>query len=323
MPVFKSERWKTLKSDWYILLIALVLSFFVWVLYDMSLGYDTFVQYSVEVTSSLAGYDEKAVSNELLVLQGKGDGYYVLLKKLRRGKVEKIRIEVDPSFFHPVEGVPDRFMLWTEDIEMEVAQALSEKFEPAFFDTKQLTFDFAPRSFKTVPVDIKSNVSCKSQYMLTSEVRVTPDSVRIYGRTEDVQFIDAVQTKFLSLSGVDRSGSGSIELEPVRGVRLEMKRVNYSFTVARYVEKSAVVDVEVTNVPRGRELMVLPSRVTVTYRAAFTGVDDAFEPKVVVDYKDYSESRSGKVIPRFVNAGENIFSYEISPLPLECIMTAR
>ena len=74
MPAFKSARWKTLKSDWYILLIALVLSFFVWVLYDMSLGYDTFVQYSVEVTSSLAGYDEKAVSNELLVLQGKGDG---------------------------------------------------------------------------------------------------------------------------------------------------------------------------------------------------------------------------------------------------------
>lgn len=323
MPVFKSERWKSLKSDWYILLVALVLSLFVWVLYDMSLGYDTYVQYSVEVTSSLAGYDEKAVSNELLVLQGKGDGYYVLAKRLRRNKVDKIRIEVDPSFFHPVEGVPDRYFVWTEDIEMEVAQALSEKFEPAFYDTKQLTFDFAPRSFKTVPVDIKSNVSCRSQYMLTSEVAVTPDSVRIYGRTEDVQFIDAVQTKFLSLSGVDRSGSGSIELEPVRGVRLEMKRVNYSFSVARYVEKSEVVDVAVANVPGGRELMVLPSKVTVVYRAAFTGVDDGFVPAVVVDYNDYAASRSGKVIPRLVNADENIFSYEISPLPLECIMTDR
>ena len=79
MPAFKSARWKTLKSDWYILLIALVLSFFVWVLYDMSLGYDTFVQYSVEVTSSLAGYDEKAVSNELLVLQGKDDIPYAAI----------------------------------------------------------------------------------------------------------------------------------------------------------------------------------------------------------------------------------------------------
>ena len=323
MPAFKSERWKKLKSDWYILLIALVLSFFLWVLYDMSLGYDAFVQYSVEVTSSLAGYDEKAVSNELLVLQGKGDGYYVLLRKLHRNKVDKISIEVDPSFFHPVEGVPDRFMVWTDDIEIEVAQALSGKFEPAFFDTRQLTFDFAPRSFKTVPVNIKSNVSCKSQYMLTSEVKVTPDSVRIYGRTEDVQFIDAVQTKFLSLSGVDRSASGSVELEPVRGVRIDTKRVNYSFDVARYVEKSAVVDVDVINAPRGRELLVLPSRVTVVYRAAFTGVDDGFVPKVAVDYNDYAESRSGKVIPHLVNAGAEIFSYEISPLPLECILTDR
>ncbi|MBP5302703.1 MAG: YbbR-like domain-containing protein [Bacteroidales bacterium] len=323
MPAHRSERWKKLKSDWYILLIALVLSFFVWVLYDMSLGYDTYVQYSVEVTSALAGYDEKSVSNELLVLQGKGDGYYVLLKKLRRNKVDKVRIEVDPSFFHPVEGVPDRFFVWTEDIEMEVAQALSDKFEPAFFDTRQLTFDFAPRSFKTVPVDIKSNVSCKSQYMLTSDVKVSPDSVRIYGRTEDLQFIDAVQTKFLSLSGVDRSGSGSIELEPLRGVRIENKRVNYSFTVARYVEKAELVDVGVTNAPRGRELLVLPSKVTVVYRTAFTGVDDGFVPQVAVDYNDYAESRSGKVIPRLVNENDDIFSYTISPLPLECIMTDR
>lgn len=323
MPAHMSESWKKLKSDWYILLIALVLSFFVWVLYDMSLGYDTYVQYSVEVTSALPGYDEKAVSNELLVLQGRGDGYYVLLKKLRRSKVDKIRIEVDPSFFHPVEGVPDRFFVWTEDIEVDVAQALREKFEPAYFETRQLTFNFSPRSFKTVPVDIKSNISCRSQYMLTSDIEVTPDSVRIYGRTEDLQFIDAVQTKFLSLSGVDRSGSGSVELEPVRGVRIELKRVNYSFTVARYVEKSALVDVSVTNVPRGYELMVLPRKVNVVYRAAFTGVDDGFVPEVAVDYNDYADSRSGKVIPHLLNGGADIFSYDISPLPLECILTDR
>lgn len=323
MPAFKSERWKKLKSDWYVLLIALVLSCFIWALYDMSLGYDTYVQYSVEVSSALAGYDDKSVSNELLVLQGRGDGYYVLLRKLRRNRIDKVRIEVDPSLFHPVEGAPGRFRLWTEDIEMEVAQALSEKFEPAYFDTKELTFDFAPKSFKTVPIDIKSNISCRSQYMLTSDIVVSPDSVRIYGLTEDVRHIDAVQTKFLSLSGVDRSGSGSVELEPIRGVRVELKRVNYSFSVARYVEKSAVVDVKVTNAPRGRELLVLPGKVTVVYRTAFSGSDGSYVPEVAVSYNDYVESRSGKVIPRLVNAGQDIFSYEISPLPVECIMTDR
>ena len=323
MPATRSERWKKLKSNWYVMLIALVLSFFVWALYDMSLGYDAYVQYSVEVTTSIAGYDEKSVSNELLVLQGRGDGYYVLLKRLHRNKIDKISIEVDPSMFHPVEGVPDRFFLWTEDIDMEVAQALSGKFEPAYFDTRQLTFDFAPRSFKTVPVEIKSNVSCKSQYMLTSDVKVSPDSVRIYGRTEDVRNIDVVFTKYLSLSGVERSGSGSIELEPVRGIRLEQKRVNYSFSVARYVEQSVSVDIEVSNVPRGRELLVLPGKVTVVYRSAFDGHNDSFIPEVVVDYNDYVDSRSGKVIPRLINAGANIFSYAISPLPVECILTER
>ena len=321
MPAFKSERWKKLKSDWYVMLIALVLSLFIWALYDMSLGYDTFVQYSVEVSSSLAGYDEKSVSNELLVMQGKGDGYYVLLRKLRRNKIEKISIEVDPSLLHPVEGVPDQFMIWTEDIEMEVAQALSDKFEPAYFDTKQLTFDFASKSFRTVPIDVKSNIGCKSQYMLTSEIKVIPDSVRIYGLTEDVGHIDAVQTKFLSLSNVDRSGSGSIELEPVRGIRLETKRVNYSFTVARYVERTAVVDVKVANAPGGRDLLVLPGKVTVVYRTAFASRDENYVPEVTVDYNDYVASRSGKVIPRLVNAGKDLISYDISPVPLECIMT--
>lgn len=323
MPASKSERWKKLKSDWYVMLIALVLSFFVWVLYDMSLGYDTYVQYSVEVATSLAGYDEKSVSNELLVLQGKGDGYYVLLRKLRRNKVDRIKIEVDPQFFHPVEGTPGRFMVMTDDIRTEVAQALSDKFEPAYFDTRQLTFDFASKAYRTVPINIKSNISCRSQYMLTSPIEVTPDSVRIYGLADDIKYVNAVQTKFLSLSGVDRSGSGSIELEPIRGVRLENKRVNYSFSVARYVERTAVVDIKVTNAPRGRQLMVLPGRVTVVYRTAFAGSDENYVPEVTVDYNDYVESRSGKVIPRLVNAGKDIFSYEINPVPVECIMTDR
>ena len=321
MPAFKSERWKKLKSDWYVLLIALVLSFFIWALYDMSLGYDTFVQYSVGVSSSLAGYDEKSVSNELLVMQGRGDGYYVLLRKLRRNKIEKIEIEVDPSLFHPVEGVPGQFMVWTEDIEMEVAQALSDKFEPAYFDTKQLTFDFASKSFRTVPIDVNSNISCRSQYMLTSEIKVMPDSVRIYGLTEDIGHIEAVQTKFLSLSNVDRSGSGSVELEPIRGVPLETKRVNYSFTVARYVERTAVVDIKVANAPRGRELLVLPGKATVVYRTTFAGSNENYMPEVTVDYNDYVASRSGKVIPRLVNAGKELISYDISPVPVECIMT--
>jgi hypothetical protein len=63
--------------------------------------------------------------------------------------------------------------------------------------------------------------------------------------------------------------------------------------------------------------------VTVVYRTAFTGVDDGFVPQVAVDYNDYAESRSGKVIPRLVNENNDIFSYTISPLPLECIMTDR
>ena len=322
MPTTKSERWKKLKTDWYKMLIALILSFFVWVLYDMSMGYDTYIQYDVEVKTSLPGYDDKAMANERLVLQGKGNGYYVLRQRLTPNKFDLISIEADPALFTPAEDRQDCFILNTNDIQMEIAQALGGKFEPAYFDTKQLSFDFAPKSFKTVPVDFKGNIGCKGQYMLTSDISVTPDSVRIYGLSEDLQAVDAIQTKFLSLSGVDRSGSGSIELEQVRGVRIEQKRVNYSYTVARYVEQTAFVDVSVANAPRGRELMVLPGRVKVVYRTAFSGTDASFVPQVAVDYNDYAESRSGKVVPYLVNDGPEIFSYSISPAPVECLMTA-
>jgi len=323
MPALKSERWKKLKSDWYILLTALVLSFFIWIVYGISVGYDTFIQYSVELTSPIPGYEDKSVSNELLVLQGKGDGYYILLQKLSRKNTDRISIEVDPSLLHPDENVPDRFYLLTSDIGMEVAKALSGRFEPDFFETKRLSFDFAPQSFKTVPIEVKCNVSCKSQYMLTSEVEVTPAYVRIYGNTKDIARVDVVRTKFLSLSSVDRSETGSVALEPVKGLRLEYDRVNYSFSVARYVEQTAEVEVSVLNAPSDRELLVLPSKVTVVYRTAFADKNASFIPEVAVDYDDYLASRSGKVIPHIMNAGDNLLSYEIAPLPLECILTVR
>ena len=60
---------------------------------------------------------------------------------------------------------------------------------------------------------------------------------------------------------------------------------------------------------------------TVVYRTTFAGSNENYMPEVTVDYNDYVASRSGKVIPRLVNAGKELISYDISPVPVECIMT--
>lgn len=300
--------------------IALVVAFFVWLLHNLSLDYSSYLQYRVRLSTDIEGYESTALSNEVLLLRGKGSGFYILKMRGHKKSFPEIDLALGRKYLTPVRGEEGVFKVKVSEVAEKIDEAV-EDLDIDFIETQQLTFNLNKQSYKKVPVVLASDIDCKPQYMVVGSITMRPDSVVIYGNAKELEGINKVMTRSVSLDNVDKSVQGIVSLEHLEGFRIDVDEVHYSIDVKRYVEQTAVVPVTVKNTPADKNLMVLPSTVTVTYRTPVRAnvKDFHFE----VDYRDYARAASSKIIPTMVGGGRDILSYEIEPRMVECISIAE
>ena len=305
-----------------LLMLSFLLAFVTWLAHNLTQDYMVYLQYRVKVTTNLEGYAPQAVSEEELVLGGQAAGFYILGKRDGRGK--ELEIRADARFFEADPTRPNTFLLDLSKFRDQLDDAVGSSFDVNYIPTTPLSFEFAPQSYKKVPVVSRLSVSCRPQYMETAPLELTPDSVLVYGNTAELEAVSAVTTRAIELSRVDKSLRGYVPLEVSRGLRVEPASVAYSASVARYVEHRFTVDLSTVNVPSDKQLILLPSKLEVTCRIPF-GAEIAplrASGAFVVDYNDFLRSRSALVAPRPVaSIARTLFSYSCEPHFVECILS--
>lgn len=310
------------KGDVILLALSFLLAFVTWTAHNLTQDYMVYLQFRVRVTSNLEGYAAQAVSGEELVLGGQAAGYYILGRRSGRGK--ELEITADARYFVKDSSRGDLFLLDLSKFRDQLDDAVGASFDINYVSSTPLSFEFVPQSCKKVPVLSRISVACRPQYMVSGELQLMPDSVLVYGNTAELEAVSGVMTRSLSLSRVRNSQRGYVELDPPRGIRVEPGTVGYSVPVARYVEQRVTVDLSIVNLPHGKQLILLPSKIDVICRIPF-GSDPSplrAEGAFVVDYEDFLLSRSALVAPHPVPAAESLlFSYTCEPRFVECILS--
>ena len=172
-----------------------------------------------------------------------------------------------------------------------------------------------------MPVVPKTSIVFDGQYMPLGGIELRPDSVDIYGDARLLGTIDSVLTETISWTGVDGPIQGLCGLVPIRRVEYSEDNIYYSLNVVRYIEESLDVPVTALGVPEDKELIVLPSSVTLKFRRVFSGVQYAPENFVLaVDYNDFIRTIDSELVPRLLSMPEGILSWEMSPRYVDCIL---
>jgi hypothetical protein len=163
----------------------------------------------------------------------------------------------------------------------------------------------------------------KRQYTNVGEIVISPDSVLIYGNTEDIVNIRSVNTLPVNLTNVDKSIQGVTGLETVRDIRIDSEEIRYYIKVDRYVEVSRQMSVNVNNLPSRYSIVLIPSKVKFTARIPFTAKnDDIFDDiSLNLDYNAFISQKSSKVIPRLERGDAEIYSYSLDPPMIEAVIT--
>ena len=303
---------------------SLLLAFVIWVAHNLTRDYFSYRQYRVTAVTSLPGFASESESEEILVVGGDAKGYDIIGRRQGRARnAESITIEVDPKYFTRDMYRSDLFTVKARDIQETLNQKVGTEFNITYVPDQKLSFVFSRQSNRKVPVKLdRMKVLCKPQYMLVSDIRIEPDSVLVYGNEEELSRIDAVHTFPLRLQNLSKLTRGEIPLREIPGMRLGSPTVAYEIDVARYVEQTVETEVVAVNVPAGKRLMIIPSRIRAVCRVPFhnegslTHDDISFE----VDYDKVVSSAGMQAVPVMRLSNGTVYSYETDPNVVDCII---
>lgn len=299
------------------LAFSLLLALAIWFFTNLSKTYSGTVSVPVTAECNIEGHTNRSSNTAVVSARCRTSGFRLIGEESRRDK-RPVVVRFDRADLRRTG--PDTWSIFGSAKNSYINQFFGEGTSLEAFITDTLSFVFATENHKKVPVEVPLTVQCRPQYMQSAPLKFVPDSVTIYGEDARLGAIEKVTAPRLSFSDVHDSRHGVIRLNKPSGVRMSVDEITYELPVSRYVELKSTFPVDVWNAPAGREVQVYPPVATVILRCAFPLSKDPLSSfKVYIDYKDFSESMSGKCVPQTLKLGPGILDCRIEPEVFDCV----
>ncbi|WP_103019215.1 YbbR-like domain-containing protein [Salinibacter altiplanensis] len=177
-----------------------------------------------------------------------------------------------------------------------------------------------PPQTRRIPVQSRVEVDLASDYELIGAPQLVPDSVDIEGAESVVQGVDVWPTAPSTIENLQDTAEVQVPLADTlrRLVDVQPKAVRITARAGRFVEETREVEVEVTGVPSGQDLVSLqPSTVRIRYRVLFRDLFKARRASeffATVSYDQIRSDTTGYVTPR-VHVPPDLYIRDSEPIP--------
>jgi hypothetical protein len=315
--VKRKNRFPLRGREWLLLATSLLLAVLIWFLSNLARSYSGVLGVPVVAECNIQGHSNVSSNSAMLSARCRADGYRLLREGTRRSR-RPVRVVFDRADLRYDAG--DRFFVTGNVMNNYLRQIFGDEVDVEDIITDTLFFTFAPENNKRVPVHFAGDFSYRSQYMASGPLKITPDSVTVYGEKARLDLVDYVSTAQIFPDDVHDTQHGVLRLRRIKGVRFSDDEVSYDLPVARYVEMRSELPVTVRNVPKNHRLDVLPSRATVVLHCTFSAAHDPFNGfALYIDYEDFASSLTGSCVPRVEELPAGVLDYRVEPAIFYCV----
>lgn len=302
--------------NWVAILLSVALAAAIWLIVNLSGTYSGIITVPVRAVSNIDGHSETSSGIVTVTAICRTDGF----RLLTRERKSPVTVRFQSSDLH--QKGPEVFFIAGSAKNSYIQSIFGDNAVVEAFVTDTLEFTFPLQHNIRVPVEPVMDLGFRPQYMATSRLKVSPDSVTIYGEASRIDGIERVTTSQLRMTDIHQSQQGMLRINAIKGVRMSAQEVTYSLDVDRYVEVRSTLPVEVWNNPAGHHLQVFPSQAEVVLRCRFPVRKDPLKDfRVYIDYKDYASSLTGRCIAHTLRLPENVLECRIEPQVFDCIET--
>ena len=303
------------------LLLALLLAFSIWLIHNLSLRYNDYLKVSVAAVCNLEGHSDVSENRCEVMARCRTTGYQVLKYNFRPQSLE-VKVQFNPSVMKHKSD--DIYYVTSSDLQEYTHLMYGDKVSVEYFVSDTLFFNFPEQNSKRVPVYLVHSVSFRPQYINSTEFTCEPDTITIYGDKYKIDKIDRVFTAPVRYPDLHKNIQGLVQIEKMRDVRYSDNEVRYSMDVTRYVEITDTYQVRTVNVPADKKLLVYPSYVEATFKCKYPLNEDSLEDvNFVVDYEEFINSLTGKCQVKPLNMSDNVISYQVEPVAVNCVLEVR
>lgn len=303
-------------KNWPHFLLCLLLSASIWLIHNLSQSYAGTVSVPVVAHSDLKG--RAAAAKEAVTVSARCSATGFKLLQLKHKSRE---VHVDIHSEDLVWMGEDKYQVSAAEMAKYTSDIFGDGVTLVAFLNQNYAFEFAGENFKTVPVRAVFSASYKPQYMAAGPMRLSPDSVTVYGEAGKLAAVNEVLTKSLYFSDLSKSTGGVVKLVPEPGIRMSDSEVAWALDVVRFVEVRGTVRLAVRNVPSGTSLSVFPSIAEAVFLCQFPSQGDPLEQCVFyVDYADFAASQSGRCVAHCSNLPPYVIEWRLEPETFDCML---
>ena len=260
--------------------IALLVSFFIWVLINLSKTYEKSVGVKVLYENIGEGNLVKS-TDSVIYIKIQGPGFSLLNNEL-----EQLHYSIDTQ---------KHKSQWNWDVnDYQFKTLFPKSIKVLDVVPKQLNFEVITLAKKKVPVRSQIRVQTKLGYGITNS-SLSIDSLLIYGESSVIDKISEIETDSLSFDNVFESVSGEVLLNNKNyDVELEQSSVQYTYDIERFTQGTFQLAIQVINVPKEKKVSIFPKQVSVQFQAPLSLFSSYREEGfgVLVDYNDINNSNT-------------------------------
>lgn len=270
-------------------LAAFLFSVVLWGSVSLSGDYFVTVVVPVNITNVPRDYLADAVSSREVLLRLRGEGW--VLSSISMGSDLEFKVSADfdsgrvflnlnrsinendwlTSGIQVYDISPDTISTWIERIrekKVKVIPAYHLEFEPG--------------------------------YGLASPAKLSPDSILVFGTQRRLRNLETIPTVERTFTGLDRKTVETIEIAQLDGLTYNFQNSTATFDVQKIVDKEfSKIDIEITNVPEAREIVLFPNNINVVLRGGINvlGKMENDVIRVLVDYYKVISDTTGAITP--------------------------
>jgi len=319
------QRLKTIRINprVFVFLFFLLIATIFWFLDALSKDYTTTVTYPVDYRNFP---ENKILVGDLpghLKVQINGYGFTLLQIKMGMA-IDPMPFDIQEMSLTPKAGNHGRTYFYLTELAQEtIAEKLPSGVSVMSVKPDSIIFRFEDVDSKDVPVAKEAfTFRFRKQYMQTGPLRITPDSVKIWGPEARLDTIRHVRPAKKLFTDLNKDLAVEVPLEEKTDIRIKPPKVRLRMEVSEFTEKTVKLPVEIRNLPRGTNVKLFPDNVRVTFHVGlqqYAGVSES-RFRAVVNYDDIRSGISNKVRVRLATRPGYIQDVRIYPEYLEYIL---
>lgn len=259
----------------------------IWVIAQFSKTYNEVVDIPVDYVNvpldKLLTPDRPSELKLWMSESGFAIAYYNMFPPTLTVDVSDSRIE-DSVFVYSMEAHRDA-----------IERQLGLSFDRISFMEDELRIGFEQRAEKRLPVEPQVDLEYAAGYAALGELQLDTDSITVSGPQAMLDTISVLRTELLEQGNIKNNLDGTLYIDTsmIKGVTLYQNQVRYQLEVDRFTEGRLEVPIELINVPAGRNVVIFPQQLIVSYRVSL----DNFSNVQASDFKivcDFSQLRDGQ-----------------------------